>query len=142
MPRFVEPLLSTCAAITFALKKEAERKQTEAALKKSREDFKTIADFTYDWEYWEAPDGQYVHVSPSCRRITGYDPEHFQQNPSLMKSIIHPEDRAKVAEHEQQEGATRAIAYRIITRQGAGTTVSIYLPLVETVPEKQQSLRP
>ena len=118
MPRFVEPLLSTCAGITFALKKEAERKQTETALKKSREDFKTIADFTYDWEYWQAPDGQYVYVSPSCRRITGYDPEDFQRNCELMESIIHPEDRARVADHEQQENNTTAIDYRIVTRDG------------------------
>jgi len=34
--------------------------------------YRTVADFTYDWEYWENPDGRLHYVSPACQRITGY----------------------------------------------------------------------
>ena len=36
------------------------------ALRKSEESFKTVADFTYHWEYWIGEDGKLVYVSPSC----------------------------------------------------------------------------
>ncbi|MCD4790206.1 MAG: PAS domain-containing protein, partial [Bacteroidales bacterium] len=43
----------------------------------SREKYQLIADFTYDWEYWLSPKGEYLYVSPSCKKITGYSPEEF-----------------------------------------------------------------
>ena len=36
--------------------------------------YRTVADYTYDWEYWSAPDGKLLYMSPSCERITGYSP--------------------------------------------------------------------
>jgi len=51
-----------------------EVKRTAEALRESEERFRTVADFAYDWESWIAPDGHYIHVSPSCERITGYGP--------------------------------------------------------------------
>ncbi len=41
-------------------------------LRRSEQRFRTVADFAYDWEYWVDPDGNYIYVSPSCERITGY----------------------------------------------------------------------
>ena len=43
-----------------------------AALRASEQRFRAVADFCYDWEYWLAPDGRLLYVSPSCERITGY----------------------------------------------------------------------
>jgi PAS domain-containing protein len=34
--------------------------------------FRAVADYTYDWESWHAPDGRLVWVNPAVERITGY----------------------------------------------------------------------
>jgi PAS domain S-box-containing protein len=100
------------------------------ALRQSEERFRTIADFTYGWEYWVSPSGSYLYVSPSCERITGYEPTAFQQEPALFTQIVHPEDRAFVAFHLNQEaseggdrqgegeGEHTEIRFRIVTKEG------------------------
>ncbi len=57
--------------------------------------FRIIADFTYDWEYWLAPDDRFQYVSPSCRRVTGYDGREFLLDPDHFRRIIHEADREK-----------------------------------------------
>jgi PAS domain S-box-containing protein len=63
--------------------------------------YRTVADFTYDWVYWEAPDGTLRYVSPSCARITGYSAEEFLADPHLLDELILPKDRAAWAEHRR-----------------------------------------
>jgi len=97
------------------------RNQAEVALRKSEERFRTVADFTYDWEYWIAPDGQYIYVSPSCERISGYSPEEFMTDPGLFERIVHPDDHSGVVGHiqgEQNQEELCLIDFRIITRSG------------------------
>ena len=45
-----------------------ERKKTEKALLESEERYRTVADFTYDWEYWVDAEGNFLYCSPSCER--------------------------------------------------------------------------
>jgi PAS domain S-box-containing protein len=95
--------------------------QANDALHQSEERFRTVADFTYDWEYWLGPDGKYLYVSPSCERITGYQPDAFYANPDLLLDIIHPDDQALLAHHlhnDREESQMHAIEFRIITRGG------------------------
>jgi PAS domain S-box-containing protein len=91
-------------------------------LRESEQRFRTIADFTYDWAYWVDPDGNYVYVSPSCERITGYRADEFQKDPELLKAIIHPDDYATITEHlrgEPVEGSrAHLVEFRVITRDG------------------------
>ncbi len=61
-------------------------------LQESREKFRIVADWTYDWEYWADPDGNIVYMSPSCERVTGYRPEEFVNDSTLLNRIVHPED--------------------------------------------------
>ncbi|MEF3698581.1 PAS domain S-box protein [Desulfolutivibrio sp.] len=68
-------------------------------LSESEEKFRTVADFTYDWEYWIAPDSQLVWMSPSCERVTGYTADDFLRSPELFRSIVHPEDVARYDQH-------------------------------------------
>ncbi len=56
------------------------------------EQYRTVADFTYDWEFWIAPDGRMLYCSPSCERITGYRDDEFLDNPKLLRSIVIDED--------------------------------------------------
>jgi len=94
------------------------------SLRESEERYRTVADFTYDWEYWMAPDGSLPYVSPSCVRLTGYGGEAFQQDPRLLVSIVHPDDREKIsgylnATEAENNQASREFDFRIITRAGA-----------------------
>ncbi len=98
-----------------------EREHTEKALRESEERFRTLADFTYDWEYWLAPDGSYNYITPSVERITGYRPEDFFNDPGLLERITHPEDRERLKNHIQEElNAAKAqeFIFRIFTKSG------------------------
>ena len=47
-----------------------DRKQMELALTASEELFRTVADYTLDWEYWIGPQSRLLYMSPSCETIT------------------------------------------------------------------------
>jgi PAS domain S-box-containing protein len=99
-----------------------ERKQAEEALRESEEKFHIVADFTYDWEFWIAPGGKFIYVSPSCERITGYRPEEFIQDPDLFVAIVHNDDRDRITEHFLHKDhiicENEALEFRIISRSG------------------------
>lgn len=90
-------------------------------LRRSEERFRTVADFTYHWEYWLGPDGRYIYISPSCERITGYRAEDFMQDPSLLECITLPEDRDRLVAHFREEPELRiprSLDFRITTKGG------------------------
>jgi PAS domain S-box-containing protein len=88
------------AAANVALNQEIViRKEAQLEILRSEEKFRTLADFTYDWEYWVDQVGDYVYVSPSCERITGYSPEEFIENPELLLKIVSDEHKAMVKDH-------------------------------------------
>ena len=66
--------------------------QRTALLNKSEEKYRILADYSPNWEYWMAPDGSYLYVSPACTDESGYAPEDFFADPGLMEKIIHPDD--------------------------------------------------
>ncbi|MCM0082586.1 PAS domain S-box protein [Geomonas sp. Red32] len=106
-----------------------ERRKAEEALRASEEKYRTVADFTYDWEYWIGPDKSFVYCSPACERITGYPAADFLAEPSLLERIIHPEDREQLS-HEHFNEAEMSAAevgeceFRIIDRSGAVRWIS------------------
>ena len=98
-----------------------ERQQAEEALRTSEEKFRTMADFTYDWEYWVAPDGSYNYISPSCERVTGHSADDFMRDPDLLGKITHPDDRELVIDHIREELSgtkVRSLFFRILTTSG------------------------
>jgi PAS domain S-box-containing protein len=97
------------------------KEREERALRDSAERFQAFADHTYDWEYWTAPDGRYVYMSPSCQRITGYCAEEFMQDPGLLERIIHPQDRDDVKQRSAAMAAKKSVLsmdFRILHRSG------------------------
>lgn len=81
----------------------------------------TVADSTYDWEYWRNPDGSFRYISPSCERITGYCPQEFLADPTLIEHIVHPDDYPRVRDYLRAVSPVTqptALQFRIITRQG------------------------
>ncbi|MFH0957757.1 MAG: PAS domain S-box protein, partial [Pseudomonadota bacterium] len=81
-------------------------------------------DFNYDWEYWVDAEGNFLYVSPSCERITGYSAEEFISDPDLINRITHPDDRNGMAGHYNKvrqvvPQPVDAMDFRIIRRDGA-----------------------
>jgi len=100
-----------------------ERKLAETALRKSEEKFRTLLDWTYDWEIWTDPHDKVMYNSPSCERITGFHPDDFIATPDLLKEMVHPEDRAIFDEHtlrtHDESAGSITLEYRIIARDGS-----------------------
>ncbi len=117
-PRDVEDI-STIADFVWDI---VEKKKAEIALRENEEKFHTLMDWTYDWEKWLDPKGNTIYMSPSCKRITGYSPEEFIENPELLKQIIHPDDQRMYLEHHRilhdQHVGPSTTEYRIIDREG------------------------
>jgi PAS domain S-box-containing protein len=97
------------------------RSHAEEKIKAAELKYRTVADFTYDWEYWANVDGKLEYVSPSCERISGYCVQDFIDNPALIREIIVPEDLEKWDEHycaSENELKPREIQLRIQRRDG------------------------
>jgi PAS domain S-box-containing protein len=113
-----ETILGTVMDITVCKKAEEE-------VKKSEEKFKTVADWTYTWEYWVNPSGEYIYVSPSCEQVSGYTREQFVKVADLV-AIIHPEDRGKFSDHVEyctklkdlNDTSIQKIQFRILHKNG------------------------
>ena len=89
-----------------------ERKKVEAELREAEFRYRTVADFTYAWEYWESPDGTFRYISPSCERVTGYAAESFSNDPGLLARIVVDEDRAAWEAH-RREAATGSCPHEL-----------------------------
>ena len=99
---------------------ESQSEHASAALREAELRYRTVADFAYDWEYWQAPDGSLRYVSPSCQRITGYPAAEFLSNPHLLDEIVLPEDSDIWAEHRSNVTRKQGceIQFRILRRDG------------------------
>ncbi len=98
-----------------------ERLLAETALHKSEECFRTVAGYTFAWEYWIGPDRRLLWMSPSCERITGYSVKDFMDDPDLPLKIVMPQDRWLMEHHLQVQLQTcdaHALDFRITTRDG------------------------
>jgi PAS domain S-box-containing protein len=107
----------------IAIKQDVtERKRAEDALRESEEKFRTLVEWTYDWEIWLDPRGNVIYCSPSCERITGYEPEEFAAMPDLISRIVHPEDFPFYEEHlktlHDEAAGMEKVEYRILARNG------------------------
>jgi len=112
-------IVSTLADFTWDIIKQ---KQTAEAQRESEEKFRTLADWTYDWELWLDPDEKIVYNSPSCERISGYSPEEMTNNPELLIEIVHPDDRGFYKVHHNlihdESAGVEKVEYRVISRNG------------------------
>ena len=92
-----------------------ERKLAEDALRQNEEQFRLLAEKTSDLVCLHEPDGRYLYVSPSCRRLLGYEPEDLLGTDPY--DLFHPEDleRIRSEAHEKAlegQGAV-SVTYRI-----------------------------
>jgi PAS domain S-box-containing protein len=89
--------------------------------REAEEKYRTVAEFTYDWEYWADFDGNLLYMSPSCERISGYTVQEFLDNPSHLKEIVLPDDKEIWDQHyreSREELRPRELQFRIQRRGG------------------------
>ena len=133
LPRHLQPYRTISLLATLALslllglgcwiaaESRIKRAMAETALRENEEKFRTVAEFTYDWESWLGPEGNYLYISPSCERLTGFPARKFYADPGLHLSLIHPEDRELFRRHLREDldsDQVREMDFRIITRSG------------------------
>jgi PAS domain S-box-containing protein len=97
----------------------SQQKQTEAALRESELRYRTVAEFTADWEYWILPDGTLRYMSPSCEQVSGYTLDEFYADPQLLNRIIHPDDLSSYADHRHAlstDSGPEHLDFRIVTK--------------------------
>ena len=102
--------------ISYLLHQRRIRSRTEEKLLQAEQKYRTVADYTYDWEYWQNPDGSLQYVSPSCERICGYTVQDLIAKPALLQDMILNEDKAVWDEHKcsvQQDLKAEEIQFRI-----------------------------
>ncbi|WKJ91186.1 diguanylate cyclase [Methylomonas montana] len=90
------------------------------ALTKSESWFRAVADYTHDWEYWVAPDGKMLYVSPACERITGYAAQAFMSGQVKIEQLLSPLERMAVVHHLREINTleTTELDFRIVTQAG------------------------
>ncbi len=98
-----------------------ERKKIEEKLRKNELKYRTVADNTRDWEFWQSPEGTFIYTSPSCINITGHSPEEFASQPKLIEDIIHPKDLAWFQSHIHYSTKNKVVGeieFRVIQPNG------------------------
>lgn len=83
--------------------------------------FETIANYTYDWETWFSSEGQPLWVNPAVERMTGFSVEECLAMPDYPLPLIHPDDRAMIAEHLASAGEGSSgndVEFRIQRKDG------------------------
>ena len=64
-------------------------------LRQSTRKFRAVAEVAEEMIFLRNLSGRFEYVSPSSLRLCGYIPDDFYDNPDLMASLIHPDDRER-----------------------------------------------
>lgn len=98
-----------CAAFVMLARSRTHAEQMIAArtaeLRESNERLRTVADLSTDFVYWRGVDGRLNYVSPAAHAVTGHHPAEFYAQPSLLDTLVAPEDRER---WQQRQKAARA----------------------------------
>jgi PAS domain S-box-containing protein len=68
------------------------RRRVERAMAEAETRYRTVADFTHDWEFWRRPDGTFEYVSPACEQVSGHVAREFLEDPTLLDRLVHADD--------------------------------------------------
>ncbi|MCL2346287.1 MAG: EAL domain-containing protein [Desulfobulbus sp.] len=90
-------------------------------LAESEQRFRAIADYTYGWENWFAPDGRLQWVNPAVERVTGYTVAECMAMADFPLPLAHEADRERLRRHlalAQEGQSDDDLEFRILTRDG------------------------
>lgn len=116
------------AAIVVEGREITEQRLAERKVRETQFRWRTIAEFTVDWEFWLHPGGHFLYVSPACQRVSGYTPDEFMQGRVTLSSLAHPLDKKKVLDLLTQalSGSTaHHHNWRVVRRDGNVRWVSM-----------------
>jgi diguanylate cyclase (GGDEF)-like protein/PAS domain S-box-containing protein len=103
-------------------------RESARKLEQSEERYRTIVEFSSDFIYWRTPDGALRYVAPTSTLVTGYTPAEFYAQPSLLDTIVHPDDRSLWNQHVCRDAPTPQTSsrreLRIITKEGETRWIS------------------
>ena len=83
--------------------------------------FRTVADYTYDWEAWHAPDGRLIWVNPAVERMTGYSPDECLKMSDYPFPMTAEESRSIIAgilEEAKNGKSCNDVEFEAIDRSG------------------------
>lgn len=83
--------------------------------------FRTVANYTYDWESWHDPQGKLVWVNQSVLRMTGYTVQQCLSMPEYPIPIVAEDDRPRMRTMIADAIAQKSyndLEFRIVTVDG------------------------
>jgi PAS domain S-box-containing protein len=98
----------------------SERRRAEEALSRREQQFRAIANYTYNWEDWTDPSGKLLWVNPAVERVSGYDVDACMAMPDYPLPMVAEEHRDAFRDHVQQllAGAGTELEFRLRHRDG------------------------
>jgi PAS domain S-box-containing protein len=90
--------------------------------------FRSIAEYTYDWETWVDAEGVARWINPAVERITGYRVEECLAMSEYPSSLAYEEDRpllARVLQDARVGGSGNDVEFRVRCKNGALRWVAI-----------------
>ncbi|MRR16075.1 MAG: PAS domain S-box protein [Deltaproteobacteria bacterium] len=97
--QYVEEIKSLRRQMAYSEQLKIQYQETIEKLSENEKLYRDLADNDPDWTFWLNADDRLIYISPSSRRLTGYEPEDFKKDAKLLFKIIHPDDRTAFDDH-------------------------------------------
>lgn len=130
------------AAVTKLM--TAQKNKYKKLLHETHERLHIIADMTTSLEFWYNVNGNYEFISPSCLKITGYEPQEFISHEASLEALIHPDFHARFRADRTSalEGESgHEVEYGIVKKDGEHRWVKATWFPVLTRKEKHIGIR-
>ena len=103
-------------------------------LKESEERFRTIANYSFDWQCWIGTDGSLLWSNPAVEKLTGYSAEEYLNLPDRLKQIIWDGDRDRILScfenGVQKHQSENDVEFQLRRKDGSLNWVSVsYQPM-------------
>jgi PAS domain S-box-containing protein len=120
--RFSPDKLSMLERLASSLALAVAHRLAQEDVRKSESKFRTIANYTIDWESWMGTDGHLLWVNPAVEKITGYTIDECLAMADYPLPIVSKEDREAIAGKVLDAKAERRIdnfEFRILRKDGS-----------------------